>query len=74
MAYLVAGYAAFFLLLFGYLGRLALLGRRLARERARFAGGWQSAQERVWTDHSERLARERARLAGGGSGTRSGPD
>ena len=37
MAYLVAGYAAFFLLLAGYLARLALLGRRLSRERDRLA-------------------------------------
>ena len=37
LAYLIAGYAAFFLLLSGYVARLALMGRRLARERERLA-------------------------------------
>ncbi len=33
MEFLVAGYAAFFALLGGYVLRLALMGRRLERER-----------------------------------------
>lgn len=35
MSWLVAGYGAFFLLLGGYVLRLVLMGRRLARERDR---------------------------------------
>lgn len=37
MSWLLSGYAAFFLLLGGYVVRLVLLGRRLARERERLA-------------------------------------
>lgn len=36
-SWLAAGYIAFFVLLAGYLLRLALLGRRLARERERLS-------------------------------------
>lgn len=37
MSWLLSGYGAFFLLLGGYVLRLVLLGRRLARERERLA-------------------------------------
>ncbi len=37
MEFLVGGYAAFFALLAGYILRLALLGRRLERERRRLS-------------------------------------
>lgn len=37
MSWLVAGYGAFFLLLGGYVLRLVLMGRRLARERERLS-------------------------------------
>ena len=39
MPYLALAYAAFFTLLLGYAARLALLERRLKRERARYENG-----------------------------------
>ena len=44
MEYLVAGYAAFFVLLAGYLARLALMGRRLSRERAQLEAAGRSTR------------------------------